>query len=221
MPAVNLENLEKRRRVWVARLRVPADVRGIIGKGVLSRSTGERDAHRAALKAKPILAEWRQRIEAARSVGQTPLQVEANAIAAEYRAEYWRARREGYFLATVSAAGLLSQVGSATYSTTKHAALGFCEHLAITHRDDGIKVSALCPQGVDTAMVRGADAHAPALLDGVISTEAVADSVMAGLAAESFLILPHPQVAQYMLNKMQNYDRWLGGMAKLRRATGW
>ena len=70
-------------------------------------------------------------------------------------------------------------------------------------------------------MVRGADAHAPALLDGVISTEVVADSVMAGLAAESFLILPHPQVAQYMLNKTQNYDRWLGGMAKLRRATGW
>jgi NAD(P)-dependent dehydrogenase (short-subunit alcohol dehydrogenase family) len=141
--------------------------------------------------------------------------------AAQALLPHWRERREGYFLATVSAAGLLSQVGSATYSTTKHAALGYCEYLAITHKDDGIKVSALCPQGVDTAMARGADANAPALLDGLISPEAVADSVIAGLTEERFLILPHPQVAQYMKNKVDNYDRWLGGMAKLRRATGW
>ncbi|MGC1303966.1 MAG: SDR family NAD(P)-dependent oxidoreductase, partial [Caulobacteraceae bacterium] len=131
----------------------------------------------------------------------------------------WRERREGYFLATVSAAGLLSQIGSGTYSVTKHAALGFCEHLAIAHRDDGIRVSALCPQGVDTAMARGASANTPALLDGLLSPQTVADAVIAGLAAEQFLILPHPQVAQYMRNKAENYDRWIGGMVKLRRAA--
>lgn len=131
----------------------------------------------------------------------------------------WRERRQGYFLATVSAAGLLTQVGSATYSVTKHAALAFCEHLAIAHRDDGVVVSALCPQGVDTAMVRGASGSQPAVLDGILSPEAVADIVVQGLAAEQFLILPHPQVAQYMRNKAENYDRWLGGMVKLRRAV--
>ncbi len=131
----------------------------------------------------------------------------------------WRERREGYFLATVSAAGLLSQIGSGPYSTTKHAALGFCEHLAIAHREDGIRVSALCPQGVDTAMARGASANQPALLDGLLSPETVADTVVQGLASEQFLILPHPQVAQYMRNKAENYDRWIGGMIKLRRAA--
>jgi NAD(P)-dependent dehydrogenase (short-subunit alcohol dehydrogenase family) len=130
---------------------------------------------------------------------------------------YMRARRQGYFLATVSAAGLLTQVGSATYSVSKHAALAFCESLAITQRDDGIRVSALCPQGVDTPMIRGATGREPALLDGVLSPEAVADAVIEGLASERFLILPHAQVAQYMKNKVEDYDRWLGGLAKLRR----
>ncbi|HEX8568363.1 MAG TPA: SDR family oxidoreductase [Caulobacteraceae bacterium] len=127
------------------------------------------------------------------------------------------ARGEGYLLHTVSAAGLLSQIGSAVYSTTKHAALGLAESLAITHRDHGIRVSVLCPQAVDTAMAAGG-VFLGADIDGVASPEDVAEAAVAGLEAESFLILPHPKVRTYMTNKVENYDRWIGGMAKLRRS---
>jgi NAD(P)-dependent dehydrogenase (short-subunit alcohol dehydrogenase family) len=122
----------------------------------------------------------------------------------------------GYLLNTASAAGLLSQIGSAPYAVTKHAAVAFAEWLAITYGDRGIKVSCLCPQGVKTAMLQNAGASSTALLGNTaIHPDVVADAVVAGLEAEQFLILPHPEVAEYFRRKATDYDRWLRGMRRL------
>lgn len=129
-------------------------------------------------------------------------------------------RGSGYFVQMASAAGLLNQIGDAAYSTTKHAAVGFAESLSITHGDDGIKVSVICPQYVATPMLGYSNDHTPepqASSTGLITPEQVANTVVAGIEAEEFLILPHPEVADYLRAKTEDYDRWLGGMRKLRR----
>jgi NAD(P)-dependent dehydrogenase (short-subunit alcohol dehydrogenase family) len=129
-------------------------------------------------------------------------------------------RGSGYLLHTVSAAGLLSQIGDAAYSTTKHAALGFAESVAITHGDQGIGVSVLCPQAVATRMFQGEEfeaAAAAAMTDGVLTPDEVAEAALRGLAEETFLILPHPRVREYMARKAADYDRWLQGMRRFRR----
>jgi short-subunit dehydrogenase len=123
-------------------------------------------------------------------------------------------RGEGYLLQTASAAGLLTQVGSAPYSVTKHAAVAFAEWLAITYGERGIKVSCLCPQGVRTNMLERARGGA-FLREGALSPEQVADEVIHGLAEERFLILPHPEVAEYFRRKAADYDRWIRGMQRL------
>ncbi len=129
-------------------------------------------------------------------------------------------RGEGYVLATCSAAGLLTMVGDAPYSVSKHAAVAFAEWLAVTYGPKGVRVSALCPQGVDTALLQGgfeqgslATRVVRAAAD-VLTPEQVADEVVAGMAAERFLILPHPDVADHHRNKAADPDRWIGAMQR-------
>lgn len=132
-------------------------------------------------------------------------------------------RGDGYLVSTASAAGLLTNIGAAPYSVTKHAAVALAEWLSVTYGDSGLKVSVVCPQFVDTAMLETM-ASDPALAEWVgkatIQPEDVADAVAEGLRHEQFLILPHPEVADYFIRKATDYERWLAGMRRLQAELG-
>lgn len=132
------------------------------------------------------------------------------------------ARGEGYLMSTASAAGLLTQLSAVGYSMTKAAAVSFAQWLAITYADAGIRVSCVCPQGVNTPMLAMAAREdpigsAPMLAQAVLEPDEVAEAVLAGVREERFLILPHPEVAEYLAFKGAQPDRWLTGMTKLLR----
>ncbi len=129
-------------------------------------------------------------------------------------------RGDGYFLITASAAGLLTHPTAAPYVVSKHAAVAFAEWLSIAYHERGIKISCLCPQGVKTDLISSAEGEPENfLMAEAITAEACADAVVKGLETEKFLILPHAEVAEYIVNKAQNYDRWLHSLRKIRNAV--
>ena len=136
--------------------------------------------------------------------------------AARYLVPRMTARGGGYLLHTASAAGLLTQINSLAYAVTKHASVALAEWLAVTHGDQGLKVSVLCPQGVRTRLLLGEHGERDNFLTpGAIEPSDVAEATVAGLADERFLILPHPEVAEYMRRKVSDRDRWIRGMRRL------
>ena len=150
--------------------------------------------------------------------------VHAHRWAAKYLLPDWLERGEGYFCSTASAAGLLIQIGSAPYTLTKRAAVAFAEYLAVTYGDAGVKVTCLCPQGVNTAMLHAGDdqvsgSNVVKAAGVVLEPRDVAIEVVDAIEAERFFVLPHPEVADYMALKATDPERWLGGMRKLQRRT--
>jgi NAD(P)-dependent dehydrogenase (short-subunit alcohol dehydrogenase family) len=141
----------------------------------------------------------------------------------------WLERGTGYFVATASAAGLLTQIGSPTYAVSKHAAVAFAEWLAVTYGDRGIRVSCLCPMGVNTELLHaGFEADEPAgslaartvtAAGAVLEADEVAERTLEAVAEERFLVLPHPEVLDYFRRKGADYDRWLAGMRRLQAAV--
>jgi NADP-dependent 3-hydroxy acid dehydrogenase YdfG len=145
--------------------------------------------------------------------------VNAHITAARALLPGWLERGHGYFLATASAAGLLTQIGSAPYAVTKHAAVAFAEWLSITYGERGVRASVLCPMGVQTPLLedRGAAGDVVRAAGAVLAPRDVAQTVVEALRDERFLVLPHPEVLEFFRHKGSDYDRWLGGMRRLRR----
>ncbi|MDA0681466.1 MAG: SDR family NAD(P)-dependent oxidoreductase [Proteobacteria bacterium] len=153
--------------------------------------------------------------------------VMAHVYAARYLLPRMIARGGGYIASVASAAGLLSQIDDAAYSATKHAAVAFAESLAITHGEQGINVSVVCPQAVATRMIGIEDDSVSTGggfggndVDGILSAKQVADCIVDGIYEKTFLILPHPQVVNYVQRKASDRDRWITGMQRFRRRIG-
>jgi NAD(P)-dependent dehydrogenase (short-subunit alcohol dehydrogenase family) len=152
----------------------------------------------------------------------------AHITAAKLLLPDWLARGEGYFVATTSAAGLLTQIGSAPYAVSKHAALAFAEWLSVTYGARGVRVSTLAPMGVATPMLEAGDADglsaaatgAVRAAGEVLRPDAVAAAVVEALGREEFLILPHPEVLTFFRRKADDYERWLAGMRRLQASLG-
>jgi NAD(P)-dependent dehydrogenase (short-subunit alcohol dehydrogenase family) len=148
--------------------------------------------------------------------------VRAHVAAAERLLPGWLERGSGYFLTTASAAGIVSQIGSAPYAVTKHAAVAFAEWLSITYGERGVGVSCLCPMGVNTPLLMDGDNLATRIVTAaarVLEPEEVADAVVDGLRDGRFLILPHPEVGEFFRRKAADYDRWLAGMRRLQASV--
>ncbi len=144
------------------------------------------------------------------------LHVMSNVYAARAALPGMLARGQGYFLQTSSAAGLLTEIGSAAYSVTKHATVSFAEWLSINYRRSGIRVSCLCPSGVQTDMLDLSDPIHRFLESHALSPDDVAERVVRGIDEESFLILPHPDVGEFFANKPKNYDLWLHQFSRMK-----
>jgi NAD(P)-dependent dehydrogenase (short-subunit alcohol dehydrogenase family) len=142
----------------------------------------------------------------------------------------WLERGSGHFVAVASAAGLLTQLGAAPYSVTKHAAVGFAEWLAITYGDKGIGVSCVCPMGVDTPLLRGMSdspdeeirvaGAAVTSAGAVIDPDTVAALVVQAIIDQAFLVLPHPEVLTMYQQKGADYERWIAGMRRYKSTLG-